>query len=188
MAAYGAPKLQLVVCGGGRTEENQSGETLAAVRRPPSEPALPSRSARDLGAARGRVGRGTSRPRADESSTARGMARVTPIRLSHVTEAHGGRSKPVGALPPCWPRRTLVLIRPRPVCPFAEAGRQARPDHSHSMVAGGFEEISSATRFTCGTSLMMRLEIVWSTSYGMRAQSAVIASSEVTARITIGCA
>ena len=30
--------------------------------------------------------------------------------------------------------------------------------HSHSIVLGGFEEMSSATRFTCGISLMIRLE------------------------------
>ena len=35
---------------------------------------------------------------------------------------------------------------------------------------------------------MTRLEIASSTSYGIRAQSAVIASSEVTARMTIGYA
>ena len=36
--------------------------------------------------------------------------------------------------------------------------------HSHSMVAGGFEEMSSATRFTPGISLMIRFEIRSSTS------------------------
>ncbi len=67
---------------------------------------------------------------------------------------------------------------------------QRSPDflacHSHSIVEGGLELMSSATRFTPGISLMIRLEIVSSRSYGRRAQSAVIASSEVTARITIG--
>ena len=58
--------------------------------------------------------------------------------------------------------------------------------YSHSIVAGGFDERSSATRFTPGTSLMIRALIAASRSYGRRAQSAVIASSEVTARITIG--
>jgi hypothetical protein len=60
--------------------------------------------------------------------------------------------------------------------------------YSHSIVDGGFDEMSSATRFTPGISLMIRLEIVSSRSYGSRAQSAVIASSDVTARITIGYA
>jgi hypothetical protein len=36
--------------------------------------------------------------------------------------------------------------------------------HSHSIVAGGFEERSSATRFTPGISLMIRLEMVSSRS------------------------
>src|ERR671938_624870 len=58
--------------------------------------------------------------------------------------------------------------------------------HSHSIVEGGFDEMSRATRFTPGISLMIRLEIVSSRSYGRRAQSAVIASSLVTARMTIG--
>jgi hypothetical protein len=53
-------------------------------------------------------------------------------------------------------------------------------------VAGGLELMSRATRLTPGISLMIRLEIVSSRSYGSRAQSAVIASSDVTARITIG--
>ena len=68
------------------------------------------------------------------------------------------------------------------------AHRLRRPlaGYSHSIVAGGFELMSSATRLTPGISLMIRLEIVSSRSYGRRAQSAVIASSEVTARITIG--
>ena len=75
-------------------------------------------------------------------------------------------------------RRTATRARP--------AG--SRRGYSHSIVAGGFELRSSATRLTPGISLMIRLEIVSSRSYGRRAQSAVIASSEVTARITIGYA
>ena len=58
--------------------------------------------------------------------------------------------------------------------------------HSHSMVPGGFEVTSNATRLTPGTSLMRRLDIRSSTSYGKRAQSAVMASSLVTARMTMG--
>ena len=57
---------------------------------------------------------------------------------------------------------------------------------SHSMVAGGFDETSYTTRFTPTISLMIRLETTSSSSYGSRAQSAVIASSEVTARMTTG--
>ena len=40
----------------------------------------------------------------------------------------------------------------------------ARKDYSHSMVEGGFDEMSSATRLTAGISLMIRLEIVSSRS------------------------
>ena len=69
---------------------------------------------------------------------------------------------------------------------LAEARHRGLGGYSHSIVAGGFEVRSSATRFTPGTSLTIRLAIVSSSSCGSRAQSAVIASSEVTARITIG--
>src|SRR5437764_3531343 len=58
--------------------------------------------------------------------------------------------------------------------------------YSHSMVPGGFEVTSKATLLTPGTSLMSLLEMRSSTSYGSRAQSAVMASSLVTARMTIG--
>ena len=72
----------------------------------------------------------------------------------------------------------------------ADVGRADHQDpwlaHSHSIVPGGFDVMSSTTRLIPGTSLMTRLLIVSSTSYGMRAQSAVIASSLVTARRTIG--
>ena len=60
--------------------------------------------------------------------------------------------------------------------------------HSHSMVAGGLEVMSYTTRFTPETTFTMRLEMRASTSKGMRAQSAVIASSLVTARIAMACA
>ena len=46
--------------------------------------------------------------------------------------------------------------------------------------------MSYATRFTPGTSATIRDAIFSSKSYGNRAQSAVIASSDVTARTTIG--
>ena len=55
--------------------------------------------------------------------------------------------------------------------------------YSHSMLAGGLVVTSSTTRFTCGTSLTILAEIVRTTSYGMRAQSAVMKSSVVTARM-----
>src|SRR4051812_48569079 len=69
----------------------------------------------------------------------------------------------------------------------ARGGNRVSPTlYSHSIVEGGFDDTSRATRFTPGISLMMRLEIVSIRSYGRRAQSAVMASSEVTARTTIG--
>jgi hypothetical protein len=58
--------------------------------------------------------------------------------------------------------------------------------YSHSMVPGGLLVMSSTTRLTSRTSLVIRVEIRASTSYGSRAQSAVIASSLVTGLITTG--
>src|SRR5882762_11986938 len=54
--------------------------------------------------------------------------------------------------------------------------------YSHSIVAGGLELTSYATRFTPRTSLMMRLEILPRTSCGNGNQSAVMPSRLVTAR------
>src|SRR5271166_4170711 len=55
--------------------------------------------------------------------------------------------------------------------------------HSHSIVPGGFEVMSYTTRFTPRTSFTIRFEIVFSTSYGSGTQSAVMPSSECTARM-----
>ena len=63
------------------------------------------------------------------------------------------------------------------------AGRAA---HSHSMVPGGLLVTSSTTRLTPSTSLVMRFEMRDRTSSGIRAQSAVMASSLVTGRRTTG--
>ena len=73
---------------------------------------------------------------------------------------------------PCsrWPRRCSV----------------PRARYSHSMVPGGLLVTSRTTRLTSRTSLVIRVEIRASTSYGSRAQSAVIASSLVTGLITTG--
>ena len=54
--------------------------------------------------------------------------------------------------------------------------------YSHSIVAGGLELTSYATRFTPRTSLMMRFEILPRTSGGNGNQSAVMPSRLVTAR------
>jgi len=50
------------------------------------------------------------------------------------------------------------LARHRPSLSGTGAG------YSHSIVDGGFDEMSRATRFTAGISLMIRLEIVSSRS------------------------
>src|SRR5208282_3316311 len=55
--------------------------------------------------------------------------------------------------------------------------------YSHSIVPGGFEVTSYTTRLTPFTSFTIRVEIIFSTSYGSATQSAVIPSSELTARI-----
>ena len=65
----------------------------------------------------------------------------------------------------------------------AGAPQLVLPRHSHSIVAGGLLLMSYTTRFTPGTSFTMRLLILPRTSYGSFAQSAVMPSSEVTARI-----
>src|SRR3974390_1490803 len=57
------------------------------------------------------------------------------------------------------------------------------PSHSHSIVPGGFEVTSYTTRLMPFTSLTMRLEMVFSTSCGRSTQSAVMPSSEFTARM-----
>ena len=51
------------------------------------------------------------------------------------------------------------------------------------MVAGGLEEMSYTTRLMPSTSLIIRLDIASSTSYGICAHLAVMASSDVTQRI-----
>jgi hypothetical protein len=57
--------------------------------------------------------------------------------------------------------------------------------YSHSMVLGGLEEMSKTTRLTPLTSLMIRLEILASTSEGILDQSAVMASTLSTIRRAI---
>ena len=61
-------------------------------------------------------------------------------------------------------------------------GKCAALRYSHSIVAGGLELMSSTTRLTPRTSLVMRLEITCSRSGGKRAQSAVMASMLSTTR------
>jgi 8-oxo-dGTP pyrophosphatase MutT (NUDIX family) len=79
--------------------------------------------------------------------------------------------------------RTFCPADPRPRAPDARELSSAR--YSHSIVPGGLLVISSTTRPTGRISLIIRDAICSSRSYGSLAQSAVMASSLVTARITI---
>lgn len=76
--------------------------------------------------------------------------------------------------------------KPPPRSTGAAASGACGSDYSHSMVPGGLLVTSRTTRLTSATSLVMRVEILASTSYGSRDQSAVMASSEETGRSTIG--
>ena len=66
--------------------------------------------------------------------------------------------------------------------PFPPARIRGLLRYSHSIVAGGLELMSSTTRLTPRTSLVMRLEITCNRSGGKRAQSAVMASMLSTTR------
>ena len=67
----------------------------------------------------------------------------------------------------------------------ADGPLSAAEGYSHSIVAGGFDEMSKTTRFTPETSLMTRFEIRRRSRSGSFAQSAVIPSRLLTARSTI---
>ncbi len=108
-------------------------------------------------------------------------------RAARRTDRHRSRRQPVAKLVPYQDEgptrpgfvRLHLIVNDGP-------GRLRRTAYSHSIVAGGFDVTSSTTRLTAGISLTIRDEIVSIRSYGSRAQSAVIASSLVTARSTIG--
>src|SRR6476646_11076624 len=118
-------------------------------------------------------------------------ARIPPrTPRSAYTEArlNGCRAwTPMAALPGMHSALTHLQVRSLAVLPGALPSAPIRDEHSrghsHSIVAGGFDEMSYTTRFTPETSLTIRLEIFARTSYGSFAQSAVIPSSDVTARI-----
>src|SRR5688500_6113108 len=57
-----------------------------------------------------------------------------------------------------------------------------RDDHSHSIVAGGFPEISYTTRLIPRTSLMIRFETRERSACGSSAHCAVMKSTVCTAR------
>jgi hypothetical protein len=108
----------------------------------------------------------------------------------HPPDRVGGREPP---LPRPAPDDAPAILRVAPGNPRPQrlpegalqpSGRLGA--HSHSIVPGGLEVTSTTTRFTCGTSLVIRVLIFSITSYGNRDQSAVMASSLVTGRSTIG--
>jgi len=84
----------------------------------------------------------------------------------------------------CIPLRRPGVSRKKP---HSRRPYSTRDAYSHSMVPGGLLVTSSTTRFTSGTSLVIRVEMRSNVSYGTRVQSAVIASSLDTGRSTIGC-
>jgi hypothetical protein len=94
-------------------------------------------------------------------------------------------SKVAGLEDPEFAREYLLSLPP--AGPPARKGGRASflGPYSHSMVAGGLLVISYTTRLTPGTSLTMRLLMAPSKSGGIRAQSAVMKSSVVTARMAI---
>ena len=139
-----------------------------------------------------------SRPCATHSSSSQQLCdRGTRRRLGDdeqplsLREA-AARRAPDGAADPLerLARHGLRVVVPDHAALLQDVGESSTPatsqNHSHSIVAGGFDVTSRTTRFTAGISLTMREEIVSIRSYGSRAQSAVIASSLVTARSTIG--
>jgi predicted nucleic acid-binding Zn-ribbon protein len=102
------------------------------------------------------------------------------------------RTRPLTLTKPATPPKLLARAQPpapgRLRLPRGRASGRARARaYSHSIVPGGLLVTSRTTRFTSGTSLVIRVEIRASTSCGSRAQSAVIASSLVTGRSTTGC-
>ena len=61
-----------------------------------------------------------------------------------------------------WPRQAPPGAGSQRLGAVSRAGSASA--YSHSIVAGGFEEMSRATRFTPGISLMIRPEIASRTS------------------------
>src|SRR5207237_3861610 len=103
------------------------------------------------------------------------------------TELDKGNQSPVGSFPLRIGMHTEPAVGLLPLQKARDHSRapglvEGYDYYSHSIVPGGFDVMSNTTRFTPLTSLTMRLLIRASTSYGTRAQSAVIASSLVTTR------
>src|SRR5438270_5708734 len=79
--------------------------------------------------------------------------------------------------------RDLGTSSPENPAPLSIKARDMPPRYSHSIVPGGFDVMSYTTRFTPFTSFTIRVEIIFSTSGGSATQSAVMPSSELTARM-----
>ncbi len=90
----------------------------------------------------------------------------------------------------CWPATATDSCRDVFICKsmrcdcFSIAGDSPRRTsiHSHSIVAGGFPEMSYTTRLIPRTSLMIRFDARPSSAYGRCAQCAVMKSVVCTAR------
>jgi len=117
------------------------------------------------------TGRCAFQPLVRRTASARFQLKQAQASCTRLT--HQKRDDPQAV--PLWCQR---IIPPGVLTPVA---------YSHSIVPGGFDVTSRTTRLTPGTSLVMRLEMRASTSYGRRVQSAVIASSDETGRSTMGC-
>jgi hypothetical protein len=97
-------------------------------------------------------------PRGGSSDAARTGSRTAAGRVSRTRRCSRSRASPVAAgRKPNGPGD--VDLSGQGLALPAHPG-----DHSHSIVDGGFDEMSSATRLTAGISLMIRLEIVSSRS------------------------
>lgn len=99
-----------------------------------------------------------------------GSGSLEPVRRSQCGIDQRFPSPPIRS-------RDLTKMGTPKGCPFC---------YSHSMVPGGLLVMSTTTRFTSGHSLVIRFEIFSNSSVGSLAQSAVMASSLVTGRSTIG--
>src|SRR5215471_8440807 len=136
---------------------------------------------------RGRLGRAGAHELAlgCEGDPADACAAI-PRRLADEDDSRAAAPGEVGTEAVTQQRRVRVLVVGMPDLGVGQPLDEIRRRYSHSIVAGGFEVTSSTTRLTPGISFTTRAAIVSTRSYGSRAQSAVIASSLVTARITIG--
>ena len=108
--------------------------------------------------------------------------RKQPVYYRHVAHVASIRAAIYAALLP-FDRRGRLTTRPsfrRTRSPYMPPYTPS--NYSHSTVAGGLLVISYTTRLICPTSLTTRVETFSRTSYGIRAQSAVIPSTLVTAR------